>query len=487
MKITCRAASPAKVKSDVLVAGVFEGAVSDLNRLTGDAISLKKFQGKLGESRLIDVPGVGRPALLLVGLGPVAKFGLATLRKAGCKISDATSEAWSRKVAFDLESFVTADTSLSALAQCLTEIMIMGHYVYDRYKSENKPGGAGELIFICESNAETKSIQKASEVGRVVSEAANFSRDLQNHPGNYLTPRKLGNIARALAKENGLKCRVLNEAEIRSAKMGGLLGVAQGSKEPPRFVILEHRPARAKKKTIVFVGKGMTFDSGGISIKPSARMEEMKFDMSGAAAVLGLMKAVSELKLSVNVVGLIPTAENMPSSSAVKPGDILKTSAGTTVEVINTDAEGRLILADALTYARKFKPSCVIDLATLTGACVVALGYHASGLLGNDQELMQSLTQAGEKTGERLWQLPLWDEYYDDIKGDYADIKNSSGPPAGAITAGAFLGSFTKELCWAHLDIAGTAWITQKRNYLGKGGTGVGVRLLVQFLQSRQG
>jgi leucyl aminopeptidase len=272
---------------------------------------------------------------------------------------------------------------------------------------------------------------------------------------------------------------------MEKLKMGALLGVARGSQEPPTFIILEHSAGKQNLETIVLVGKGVTFDSGGISIKPSERMEEMKFDMSGGAVVMGAMKAIAQLKMPFHVVGLIPAVENLPSGTSMKPGDILRASSGTTIEIINTDAEGRVILADALTYAKRYKPKAVIDLATLTGACVVALGPHASGLFSTDSELRDAIKSAAEKAGERVWPFPLWDDYHDDIKSDYADIKNSAGRAGGAITAAAFLSQFAEGYPWAHLDIAGTAWTDKEKAYISKGGTGWGVRLLLQFLKDR--
>jgi len=475
-----------KLNADVIVRGVFEQAGAGKPQESSlPQVVLNEFDGKLGNSRLFYSADGKQPAQLVLGLGPEHDFDLKAMRKAGTALVEATRSGKFKRVGLDLDCFVTPRNGANVTAQCLTEVAMLGHYTYQKYLTEDKPSHLREVIFVCKDKADTKQAKLGAATGRIIAGGANFARDLQNHPGNYLTPRKLGNIAKSLAGKHKLRCKVMGNTEIAAANMQALLAVAQGSKEPARFIILEHGSPKASGGTYVFVGKGMTFDSGGISIKPGNRMEEMKFDMSGAAAVLGAMQAVAELALPFHVVGLIPSAENMPSAAAVKPGDIIKTSAGTTVEVINTDAEGRLILADALTYAKKYKPNGVINLATLTGACVVALGSHASGLMGNDQDLIEAVKLASERAGEPAWQLPLWDEYYEDIKGDYADIKNSVGRPAGAITAGAFLGTFTKDYAWAHLDIAGTAWTIQNKGYFGKGGTGVGVRLLIQFLRNR--
>ena len=486
MRMTGRAAELGNVNADLIVIGVFEESSKKKSNVTSPpGIVLKNFDGKLGGSRLFYSADGKQAAWLVLGLGPEDRFALKAVSKAGAALVEATRSGNFKKIALALDCFVTESNNAEMTAQCLGEIMLLGHYGYQKYMNKDKPAKPPEIIFVCKSKADARQASQGAEMGRIVASGANFARDLQNHPGNYLTPRRLGSIAKSLAAKHKLRCKVLSEPEIKAAKMTALLAVAQGSKEPARFIVLEHGSARASAGTYVFVGKGMTFDSGGISIKPGNRMEEMKFDMSGAAAVLGLMQAVAELALPFHIVGLIPSAENMPSAAAVKPGDIIDTRSGTTIEVINTDAEGRLILADALSYARKFNAKAVVDLATLTGACVVALGYHASGLMGNDQDLIEALKQAGEQSGEPVWQLPLWDEYYEDIKGDYADIKNSSGRPGGAITAGAFLGTFAKDYPWAHLDIAGTAWTIKKKDYFGKGGTGVGVRLLIQFLCNR--
>jgi leucyl aminopeptidase len=311
-----------------------------------------------------------------------------------------------------------------------------------------------------------------------------LARDLANAPGNELTPTVMGETARQIGREFGMQVTVLGPSELREQGFGGILAVAQGSQQEPRFIIIEYGAEYANGPTICLVGKGITFDSGGISIKPAAGMEDMKMDMGGAAAVLGALQAVGELKLPLHVVGLISSAENMPSASAFKPGDIVKTLSGKTIEVVNTDAEGRVVLSDALHYAGRFKPAAVIDLATLTGAIMVALGPHATGMMSNDDDLSARLERAGQASGERVWRLPLWDPYKDMVKSDIADVKNSAGRPGGAITAAAFLSAFVDGYPWAHLDIAGTAWVDrQTKAYTPKGATGVGVRLLVQALR----
>jgi leucyl aminopeptidase len=298
-----------------------------------------------------------------------------------------------------------------------------------------------------------------------------------------MTPTRFAAETQKIAKQVRLKFHALGVPEMKKLGMNLLLSVAAGSDQPPKFVILDHHGSKRKGTDIVLIGKGITFDSGGISIKPSEGMEKMKYDMAGAAAVVGTMKAAAEMRLPLNLVGLIPVTENMPSGKASRPGDIVTGMNGKSVEIINTDAEGRLVLADALTYAEKYQPKAVIDLATLTGACVVALGEHAIGMMGNHQKVMDVLKHSGEVAHERVWQLPLWDDYFEQIKSDHADIKNTGGRWGGAITAALFLKQFAEKFHWAHLDIAGTAWIEKDRPYCPKGATGTGVRLMVQFLQ----
>jgi leucyl aminopeptidase len=313
----------------------------------------------------------------------------------------------------------------------------------------------------------------------------NLARDLVNEPGNVKSPEWLAGQAAAAAAGGGFSCTVLERAELAREGCGALLGVAQGSVREPRLIVLEYRGGAEGAAPVALVGKGVVFDAGGISLKPAEKMDEMKMDMAGGAAVIATCLAAALLKLPVNLVGVVPAVENLPSGSAIRPGDILTSLSGQTIEVLNTDAEGRLILADALTYARRFEPQLVIDLATLTGACIIALGSQASAVLGNNDALVRQLLKAGESSGERLWQLPLWDEYAELIKSEVADVKNSGGRPAGTITAAAFLQKFAGEYKWAHLDIAGTAWEEKGRPCVPRGASGVGVRLLLEFLRRR--
>src|SRR5262249_17432286 len=341
-----------------------------------------------------------------------------------------------------------------------------------------------DIALLANGNTQ-RTLENGVKRGQIVAEAVNMARDLSNSPGNEVNPSYLAKQAQEIAVQTGLRWHVLDAAGMREHGMGCLLGVAQGSDQPPAFIILEHAPKGAKGQPVVLIGKGITFDSGGISIKPAANMEDMKMDMSGGAAVLGTMQALVQLGYPRRVVGLVPASEDLPKGNAVKPGDSWRAMSGKTVEVINTDAEGRLILADALAYAvQEFKPACMIDLATLTGAVVVALGSQATGMMGTDKAMMDRLRAAGEYSAERVWELPLFEEYSNQIKRDVADIKNvSNSRAAGSIIGGAFRKEFVGDTPWVHLDIAGTAWTRENKPYIPKGATGVGIRLLVKTLE----
>ncbi len=356
-------------------------------------------------------------------------------------------------------------------------------YRFDRMKS--KPDGdvpsLKQVRFLLADRGDAARAEAGARQGRAIAGGVSLAKDLGNLPGNVCTPSYLANQAKSLGKAGDLSVKVLDRAGIEKLGMGSFLSVARGSEQEPRFIILEHKGGAKKDKPVVLVGKGITFDSGGISLKPGADMDEMKYDMCGAASVLGVFKAAAELKLPLNLVGLIPTCENMPSGRATKPGDVVTSMSGQTIEVLNTDAEGRLILCDALTYAEKFEPACVVDIATLTGACVIALGNITTGLLANDDNLARELVEAGNAAQDRCWQLPLFDEYQEQLKSNFADMANIGGRAGGTITAACFLSRFTKKYKWAHLDIAGTAWKSGKD----KGGTGRPVPLLVHFLAKR--
>jgi leucyl aminopeptidase len=491
MNLSFRKSALHSIQADVVVCfvhedkGTFDRETKEINsrfkNLLSASLDSGDFKAKTGESLVIYV-GKKFPTsrLVLVGLGERSKFDLERCRRAAAAGAKLGRALRAKTIAFWMSADlrVQADT-LTAFA----EGAYLSLYQYDKYLTKKKDDvPMPDEITFCSGEPSVVSIgEKVLGRAKVLCEATCLARDLENAPGNELYPETLARVAKDSAERSGFTISVLDEIEIKELGMGGILGVSQGSARPPRFIILEY--GNKKAKPVVLVGKGVTFDSGGISIKPSAGMAEMKMDMSGAAAVIGAFEAVSRLKLPVHIVGLIPSVENMPSGSSMRPGDILRHHNGKTSEVDNTDAEGRLILADALSYAEKFKPAAVIDLATLTGAVVVALGHYATGMMGNDDELMKKLKIAGEKTYERVWRLPMFEEYEKLIKSDVADVKNVGGRWGGAITAAWFLKKFIGSYKWVHLDIAGTAILEENLDYTPKGGSGVGVRLLTEFLK----
>jgi leucyl aminopeptidase len=365
------------------------------------------------------------------------------------------------------------------------EGFLLGSYRYDEWKTKDKkPVYVRALNVAPEDDAPLKKHQEALSRIATACEANHVARNLGNRPCNDLTPTTLAQAARDISKAHGLKCTVLDYRKAEALGMHAFCAVAKGSVEPPAFIIMEYSGGPKEQAPVVLVGKGLTFDTGGISLKPAENMDHMKFDMCGAAAVLGTMQGVAALKLPLNVVGIVPSVENMPGGRAYKPGDVLKTLGGPTIEVRNTDAEGRVVLADALAYAGQFHPAAVIDLATLTGGCVVALGHTASGLFSNDRDLTRRIIASGEETGERCWEMPLWDDYREIVKSDVADVRNATGRPASAITAACFLYTYAEKYRWAHLDIAGTAYQEKAGAYAPLGATGYGVRLLLHLLET---
>ena len=381
------------------------------------------------------------------------------------------------------------DLSPTIAAQSATEGAVLAAWRFTELQtSQDEDGSAKPVrgVDLIVAGGGGKPVAEAVRVGRAIADGQNFARTLQNRPGNVATPEHLGEQAKKMAKEVGLEVEVFDKKRIVKERMHALLAVNQGSDLEPRFIVLRHRGGKAKEKFVAIVGKGLTFDAGGISIKPAAGMEEMKFDMSGGAAVMGAMRAIAQIGLPLNVVGLIPSTENLLNGKAVKPGDIIQTRGGKTVDVINTDAEGRLILADALDYAKELGVSAIVDMATLTGAVVIALGHHATAVLGTDPELIKAVQDAGERAGERCWPLPLWAEYRKQLKSEYADMMNVGGRPGGTITAAWFLREFVGDVPWAHLDIAGTAYGNEPQPYQRKGGYGVPTRLLVEWLRGRR-
>jgi len=361
----------------------------------------------------------------------------------------------------------------------------MGLFEPDKYRTKEKEERQIERFEVVVEGADKKALERGAERGRIIGESVNFTRDMANEPGGYMTPTAMADRAKKMAKEFGLSIDVLDQKQIEKLGMGSFLGVARGSDEPPKLIVLKYTPSKKTKSDglLALVGKGITFDSGGISLKPGENMELMKYDMSGAATVIGTMRAIAQLKPSVPVLGVAPCCENLPSGKATKPGDVLRAMTGKTIEVINTDAEGRLILADAIAYAKKLGATQIIDMATLTGAVSIALGDVHTAILGTDQNLIDSFIDAGKAVGENFWQLPLDKEYTNQIKSDIADIKNVGGKKAGTITATAFLKEFADGVSWAHLDIAGTAWGDPATPYRSKGPTGVAVRTLIEFIE----
>ncbi len=426
--------------------------------------------------------------VLLVGLGERAKWSAERSRQLGAVISQKVREL--KQTSFALPLLGADSLGPTLAAQSLAEGALLGLYRFDTFKTlpdERVPAVTVEQMTILTDDA-LEAAEHGVKWAQAVAAGVNLTRDLGNNPPMVATPSYLANTAQRIANDYAMTCVVFDHEQQVELGMGGLLGVAKGAKEPAKFIILEHGHAEADKPTITLVGKGITFDTGGISIKPADSMDKMKMDMQGAGAVLGTMEALGQLKLPIHVVALIAASENMLGDDAYKPGDILKAMNGVTIEVLNTDAEGRLVLADALSYAQKYSPTAIIDLATLTGACVVALGSYAAGAMGNNPELMARIKQAGEASGDRVWELPLWDEYKLQVRSDIADIKNTGGRNGGAITAAGFLSHFVGDYPWVHLDIAGVAWTEdQPKDYHPKGATGFGVRLLTELLREWSG
>jgi len=485
--------SAARQRTDCAVVGVYEKGVlttaaEELDeKLAGQIARLVKqgdVRGKLGETLLL--PETKGPAarVLIVGLGPRDGFKRKQYRKALTSAIGAITKTGARDAISYLSQESIAETTPYYLGRATAEGVANALYRIPDLKTARKPPAPTLKRFgiaVVERSDKTAA-ERGLEHGQAITVGMAFTRDLANLPANICTPTYLGNAAKGLGRDyRSLRVQVLSEPEIRRLKMGSFLSVTQGSEQPPKLIVIEYRGAPAAQNPVALVGKGITFDTGGISIKPAAAMDEMKFDMNGAASVLGAMKAVAELKLPINVVAVVPTCENMPSGSATKPGDIVTSMSGQTIEVLNTDAEGRLILCDALTYARRFKPAVVIDVATLTGACVVALGHQMSGLFANDDELARELEEAGQRADDYAWHMPMNDDYGDALKSNFADMANVGGRDAGAVTAAVFLSKFTKDLKWAHLDIAGTAWLSGAQ----KSSTGRPVPLLVEYLISK--
>jgi len=496
--ISVKAGAAAKQRDDAVVLPLLEDrklseSGKELQQASGKTLPgfLRKFDisGEFGGMRtLYDVEGTFSQRVVLIGAGDEKKLRLEGLRRLASKAARRLDKSGARDVSMYLPELNIKGATLADKVQAVAEGVWLGLYRFDKYHTEKKDNKRAlrSVTLMVPSRRDLDAAEAAVEIARCVASGTNFARDLSNEPGNVCTPEFLGDQAANLAHKN-LKVTVMDKAAIEKAGFTALLAVNQGSAKEPRFIVLEYngggKGGKGDAAPVALVGKGLTFDAGGISIKPGALMEEMKFDMCGSAAVLGIFKAVTEMNLPVNLLGVIASTENLLGSAAYKPGDVITTYKGLTIEVQNTDAEGRIILSDALAYAAEQKPAEIIDFATLTGACVVALGSQASGLLGTGEKVKKGLKISGDHTHDRVWELPMYDEYQEQIKSHIADIRNIGGRDAGTITAACFLSRFVDDIPWAHLDIAGTAWDMKGTDISPKGATGAGVRLVVDYLQ----
>ena len=464
----------------------------------GVALEGGSFRGRAGEALAVYATDHKRRSskprrVLLVGVGAASKLDAKTLRQAAGTIARRTTAQKGQTVALLLPTFRA--TRQEAFAQALAEGLVLGNYRFDAFRSSrdaDAPSSLRQAALIALPSQDLAALRSGARAGLAIAQSQNVARDLSNEPANTLPPAALAREAQRVARQVGLHSQVLGVPQLEKLGMGGILAVGSGSSRPPRLIVMEHnRPPRgasnrARRPTVCLIGKGITFDSGGISIKPSASMDQMKHDMSGAATVVGAMRACALLKLPLHVVGVIAAAENLPSATAYRPGDVITTYSGKTVEILNTDAEGRVVLADALHYANtRYGPTAMIDVATLTGACQVALGPWASGLFSNDATLTDEIRRAGEEASETAWPMPLQKEHRNAMKSPIADLKNAGGRDAGASTAAGFLQAFVGDTPWTHLDIAGTAWTSKTGPTQSHGATGVGVRMLVAWLRAR--
>jgi leucyl aminopeptidase len=482
MDIKVEAKPIAEVEADALIVPGFEGSApgGPASGLSKELYDSGEFSGKALEIAILHRPaGLKAKRLVLAGAGKPGEFKPAELRRLSGAVLRALKSKGVRSIVMALdEPFRTDDFAAAAV-----EGALLGDLEGNRYKTDPKKNEKQVTSFAVLGGS-----QAAADRGRILAEAQNFSRGLANEPANLLTPTGLAESARKMAAEYGLECEVLDQDRMRQLGMGALLGVAQGSAEPPALIILRYRPAAApsSKDHLGLVGKGVTFDTGGISIKPAEHMDQMRYDMAGGAAMLGAMRAIAQLKPAIPVTALIPAVENMPGSRAQRPGDIVTSLAGKTVEVLNTDAEGRMILIDALTYAQRLGCTHLVDAATLTGSIVVALGFVNIGAFTNNQPFLDKLMAAAKAEGEKMWQMPMDEEYKEALKSDFADLHNIGGRPGGSVTAAMFLKDFVNDVPWVHLDIAGTAWLEETKPYMAKGASGVGVRTFVRLAENWQ-
>ncbi len=494
MELKAVTGSAGEVRSDCVLVGIYESgelsaAAKQLDLRLGSRVSSLvrrgDFAAKLSETQLLaQLPNAPAARVILVGLGPRKSYERKSYRRALIAAVQALTRTGARTAVSWLAHEPIAGVDPYYAGRFAAEAAAQVLYRVPDLKTGTKPSApALRRFFLGVANDRTRrEVQRGLDDGTSIAAGMQLTRDLGNLPANVCTPRYISQAARGLARrQRSIKVRVLARAAISKLRMGSFLSVTHGSEEPPQLIVLEYRGGRRSEAPVALVGKGITFDSGGISLKDPAGMDEMKFDMSGAASVIGTFAAAAELRVPVNLVGVIPACENLPSGRATKPGDIVRSMSGQTIEILNTDAEGRLILADALTYVRRFKPAVVVDVATLTGACVIALGAHYSGLMSADEELARELVSAGERADDRTWRMPLAEEYGEQLKSNFADFANTGGREGGAITAACFLAKFAQGMRWAHLDIAGVAWLTGAQ----KGSTGRPVPLLVDFLLQR--
>ena len=499
MKFTASSAKLSDLKTDCLILptgsqlnNTAKSIDKSLDGVINSLLKSKQFAGKIGETLLLNLPQLDVKRLLLIGTDgdnapqkiiKAVNQAAQALSRTPAKTAIWVEAGFAQEPVDDLLDNTQLDRA-EWLATLVARHIASAYYSYNK-TNKAKAIPLKSLSFWTSNSSRLKSIRSGLEFGAAIGNGMNTARQLGNLPANICTPSYLANQAKKIAQNNQGKVKVttsvLNAAQMKKLKMGSLLSVAAGSDTPPKLIVINYQGGKAKSKPVVLVGKAVTFDSGGISLKPGRGMDEMKYDMCGGASVLGVMSALIETQLPINVVGIIPATENMPNGRATKPGDVVTSMSGQTIEILNTDAEGRLILCDSLTYADKFKPDTVIDIATLTGAVIGALGKETSGLMTNNEQLGQALTQSGTRSGDRVWELPLWEEYDQLLSSNFADMANIGGPHAGSITAGCFLARFARDYHWAHLDIAGTAWVSGKN----KGATGRPVPMLMEYLRDK--
>ena len=494
MEFSTKVAHPELVTGPCVAVGLFDGgqlsaAAQSIDRASNGTLRDLAKKGdlptRIGTTRLLyKLEGVAAHRVLLVGLGKQEDFGPREYLAAAKSAVLALSETGAQSGTMYFSELPVKRRDAGWKARHFAIVATEASYRFDQLKSkkaERRP--LSELVLGCITKASANATESGAAEGHAIGAGMSLAKDLGNLPGNICTPTYLAGEAAKLARAWKLGIEVLEQRDMEKLGMWSLLSVAKGSRQPPKMIILRYNGGAKKEKPVVLVGKGITFDTGGISLKPAPEMDEMKFDMCGAASVFGALRAAAQMKLKANIIGVIPTCENMPGGAASKPGDVVTSLSGQTIEILNTDAEGRLILCDALTYAERFEPAAVVDIATLTGACVIALGHVASGLYANDDALSRELVAAGDEAWDRAWPMPLWDDYQEQLKSNFADMANIGGRPAGSVTAACFLSRYTTKYEWAHLDIAGTAWKSGKE----KGSTGRPVPLLTSFLMKRAG